>query len=233
MPYLKHRFACPAIAVIALLLLSGCSAEKFLSDGQTILSETKLVSTDKGVNATQYERCIRQRPNSKWFGAVKVPLGIYCMAGRDTSRHHRLHRMGQPPVIYDSLLAVRSVADMRSALVGQGYLHAGASLQQKTRKRRTKVTYTLSPGTLYTIDHIDWKIEHDSARAILSKKENMDASALYKGMPCDVSILETERDRIVRLLQDAGYYYVNRDFINFIADTTSSSRNVSLTFSDS
>lgn len=229
MPYLKHRFACPAIAVIALLLLSGCSAEKFLSDGQTILSETKLVSTDKGVDATQYERCIRQRPNSKWFGAVKVPLGIYCMAGRDTSRHHRLHRMGQPPVTYDSLLAVRSVADMRSALVGQGYLHAGASLQQKTRKRRTKVTYTLSPGTLYTIDHIDWKIEHDSARAILSKKENMNASALYKGMPCDVSILETERDRIVRLLQDAGYYYVNRDFINFIADTTSSSRNVSLT----
>lgn len=219
----------PALYVVAIAiaaLLCGCSSEKFLGEGQTVLSSIKVVSSDKEINAKNYDRYIAQHPNSKWFGLVKVPLGIYCVAGKDTSHHHTLHRLGEAPVVYDSAMTQSSLSELRNAMASLGYLHASAEMREQHKAYKTKVEYTLHPGQRYFIDEIKWDIENELFNNIIRKDSA--ASLLYIGMPCDMNKLSEERDRIVKLLQDNGYFNVNRDFVSFTADTTSLSRNVSL-----
>ncbi len=209
-----------------MVLLTCCSSEKFMGEGETILTSVKITSADKNFNAKNYDRYIRQHPNAKWFGLVKVPLGIYCMAGKDTSRHHVLRKLGEAPVKYDSIMSQNSLNTLRNAMMSAGYLNAGAKYATYRKKHKTTVKYTLQPGILYSIDKITWNVENDSFRKII--KNDSASSLLYKGMPCDVNVLSEERNRVVRLLQDNGYYNVNRDFVSFTADTSANSRNVAL-----
>ncbi len=191
-----------------------------------MLSSVSVKSADKAVNAKNYSRYIKQQPNSKWFGLVKVPLGIYCMAGRDTSRRHALRKLGEAPVVYDSVMSENSLTNLRNAMISAGYLKADASYEKRRKKHKTSVEYTIKPGALYSIDNIKWQIDNAEFREIIRKDSAN--SLLFKGMACDVNVLGDERNRIVRLLQDNGYYNVNRDFVSFVADTSAYSRNVSL-----
>lgn len=216
---------CSAAVAIA-VLLCGCSSEKFLDEGQTVLSSIKLVSSDKDVNAKNYDRYIAQHPNSKWFGLTKVPLGIYCIAGKDTSRHRTLHRLGEAPVVYDSAMTRSSLYELRNAMASLGYLHASAEMKELHKGYKTKVEYMLHPGQRYFIDAINWDIDNEQFNSII--RNDSAATLLYKGMPCDMNKLSEERDRIVKLLQDNGYFNVNRDFVSFTADTTALAKNVTL-----
>ena len=215
-----------AITLAGMVAFSSCSSEKFLGNGRTMLSSVSIKSADKAVNAKNYSRYIKQQPNSKWFGLVKVPLGIYCMAGRDTSRCHALHKLGEAPVVYDSVMSENSLTNLRNAMISAGYLKADAAYKKRRKKHKTSVEYTIKPGALYSIDNIKWEIDNAAFREII-KKDSAN-SLLFKGMACDVNVLGDERSRIVRLLQDNGYYNVNRDFVSFVADTSAYSKNVSL-----
>lgn len=215
-----------AALLFVIALLSCCSSGKFLGNGETVLASVKMKSADKSVNAKNYVRYVRQHPNAKWFGLVKVPLGIYCMAGKDTSRRRVLHKLGQPPVVYDSVMSQNTLATLRNAMVSAGYLRANVGYTARKRGHKTNVVYELEPGALYSIDKITWSVDNPRFQKILM--EDSASSLLYRGMPCDANVLGNERNRIVRLLQDNGYYNVNRDFVSFTADTSANSRNVAL-----
>ena len=214
------------IALLSVIAFSACSSEKFLSNGSTVLSSVKIKSAEKTVNAKNYDRYLKQHPNSKWFGLVKVPLGIYCIAGKDTSRHHALHKLGESPVVYDSVMSKNSLSNLRNALISAGYLKADANYTERRKGYKTNIEYTIFPGPLYSIDNIEWNIENPEFRKIV--RNDSANSHLFKGMACDVNVLNEERNRIVKLLQNSGYYNVNRDFVSFVADTSAFSKNVSL-----
>ncbi len=215
-----------ATTLAGVVAFSSCSSEKFLDEGSTVLSSVSIKSTDKALNPKNYSRYIKQHPNSKWFGLVKVPLGIYCMAGRDTSHNHTLRKLGEAPIVYDSAMSENSLTNLRNAMASAGYLKADASYKIRHKKHKTSVEYTIKPGTLYSIDSIKWNISNAVFRKII--RTDSANSLLFKGMPCDISILDNERNRIVKLLQDNGYYNVNHDFVSFSADTSALSKNVSL-----
>lgn len=214
------------IVLLSVIAFSACSSEKFLSNGSTVLSSVKIKSAEKTVNAKNYDRYLKQHPNSKWFGLVKVPLGIYCIAGKDTSRHHALHKLGESPVVYDSVMSKNSLSNLRNALISAGYLKADANYTERRKGYKTNIEYTIFPGPLYSIDNIEWNIENPEFRKLV--RNDSANSHLFKGMACDVNVLNEERNRIVKLLQNSGYYNVNRDFVSFVADTSAFSKNVSL-----
>jgi outer membrane protein assembly factor BamA len=54
-------------------------------------------------------------------------------------------------------------------------------------------------------------------------------SYLQAGMPFDVTILDNERNRITKLLQNNGYYKFNKDFLVYQADTVKNTYQVNLT----
>jgi hypothetical protein len=58
------------------LLFIGCSSHRILEDNELLLSNVKIESSDKQISAGSIQGAINQKPNSKWFGIAKVPLGI-------------------------------------------------------------------------------------------------------------------------------------------------------------
>ena len=223
------RYVVFFILAAVVLCVSGCSPVRFLDEGETMLHSVSVTSDVKAVKPSALRNYVRQEANSRWFSLVKVPLGIYCLSGTDsTKRANRFfHRIGEAPVVYDAELTEFSRSGLEEALQGKGYLHARVEADTATRRRRTSVTYRMHPGPLYYVDSIRYEFDNDTmAREV---RAGLPASLLYKGMPLDVSRLEAERSRLVKSLQERGYYGLHKEFISFSADTLSDEQGVELT----
>ena len=190
-------FMSVAVILATALIFSGCSSKKFLSKDERILSSVSVKSDDKHFNAKNYLRYVRQKPNSRWFGVLKVPLGVYCLASKDTVKHKKniFRKIGEAPVVYDSLLTKVSADNIRSVLYNTGYLHARVDVNEIHNRHKTKVEYLIIPGDLYTVDKIVWNVENEGVRNII--KKDSASSLLHAGMACDVGILSSERNRIL------------------------------------
>ncbi len=211
------------------LLLAGCSATRFLEEDECLLSGVSVKSDDGKVKVGEYRRYVRQEPNSRWFNFLKVPLGLYCISGNDsTKRVNKFFRkIGQAPVIYDDSLTSYTVNSLTDALRSKGYPHARVSASTTTKKRRVKVKYVLSPGKRYFVRTIErWT---DDARMDSLMEQLSEGSLLQPGMPLDVALLEEERTRLIGQLQNLGYYNLQNDYITFRADTIAGSPDAALT----
>ncbi|MBO4549211.1 MAG: hypothetical protein J5733_00645, partial [Bacteroidaceae bacterium] len=106
-----------------LFLLSGCHTSRFIPEDGYLLTGTSVSSEDKHVSTDELQAYMPQRPNSKWFSLFKVPLGIYCLSGQDsTKRFNRfLRHLGEAPVIYDRERAIQSCTNMQMSVRNMGY----------------------------------------------------------------------------------------------------------------
>ena len=202
---------------------------RFLPQDGTVLSSVKVTSDSKYPKVSDYRNYVRQEPNSKWFNLVKVPLGIYCLQSSDTTRRiaRFFRKMGEAPVVYDSLQTKQTLGSMASALQAHGYLHASVSATTEVHNRRTKLHYHLHPGVRYYID--GFKHVFDDSRIEDIVQSDSANCLIRRGSPLDINLLETERSRVVRLLRSKGYYFVHNGFISFTADTLASNYGVLLT----
>jgi len=213
----------------ALVALASCSLTKYVPDGSYLLDEVKIVSTQPEVKSGPFKAYVRQNPNSKWFSLIKVPLYTYNLAGRDTSRwvNRMWKRIGDAPVIYDESLDERSLQEIKKALNNQGYMSASVKSDKKTSKKKLKLIYTITPGKPYTVRKLSYDIRDKAIEGLLQKDSA--STKLYKGMAFDVNVLDAERQRMVDLLINRGYYKFNKDYITFTADTVRNSYLVDLT----
>lgn len=201
------------------LLLSGCSATKFIPENEYMLDNLSVRSVDKAVKANTLSGYVRQHPNSKWFSLLKIPMGPYALSGLDSTRriNRFLQRVGEAPVIYDSLQAGRTQTDIQYAVANMGYLRSNVVIDKKIKGKKISLTYTIEPGPRYTVRNIERQID-DTVLAPMLEQDTL-ASLLRPGMPFDINKLEAERTRIYSLLQNRGYYKFNKEYIHYDADT--------------
>ncbi len=124
---MTFRFSSRHLALAALALAIGaCSPTKYVADDQLMLDKVEIESTQRGFDVAALEPYIRQKANSKWFSTLRIPLAAYSLAGRDSTRwiNRTLHRLGEAPIIYDTLQARLSADDLVRAMRNQGYMHA-------------------------------------------------------------------------------------------------------------
>lgn len=198
------------------MLLCGCSASRHLPENTYMLNKVRVVTDGKykDINTTAMKEYVRQKSNSRWLSTFKVPLGIYCLAGTDSSGVNRILRsLGEAPVVYDTLLARFSCEDLKQALENKGYLDAEVSMYLDKHKRKVSAIYVLRPGPAYTISHYETDIRDSVIADILSKRE----STLRNGMQFSADALNTERSQITSYLQNRGYFRFHKEFISYRA----------------
>ncbi len=213
---------------VILMVLASCSSTKFVSDEHYLLESVEVRTDDKTLDASTLAPYIRQQANSKWFSLFKVPLGTYSLAGRDTTRwlNRTLRRIGEEPVIFDTLQARQSVDDLRTALNNMGYMHASVNLDTRVKGKKLKAIYTLHPGDPFVLRHVDYNIMDPDVRQVLENHDStarhrtaLHAEGLKTGDVFTVSRLEKERQRLTAILLDSGYYRFNKNFILYRADS--------------
>ena len=216
----------------AMVFFSSCSSTKYVPKDQYLLKSVKVKSESNyhDINTLALRNYVRQMPNSRWFSLYKLPLAVYSLSGRDSTKwiNRTLKSMGEAPVVFDSLSSVQTCADLAQQLKNEGFLDAQVRLQVSTKGRKAKVEYLLQPGEPYFVDSIGYAIQ-DTTIARIFSRQGASASLLYKGMKFDVSKLDAERKRISTLLSDSGYYRFHKDYITSQADSISHSRLINLT----
>lgn len=206
------------LSVVSLVVLIGCNASKDLPDGQYMLDKVKIASDRKDVKASQFYPYVRQQPNAKWFAAFKIPLGTYAMAGNDTTKkiNRMLRKIGEPPVVYDSLLAAQTCEDLTNAIHNIGFMEGTVSFATKVKGKKLTACYTLHPGVPYTLSSLRYDIQDDAVGKVLEQhlqpRENSNERF-------NVQHLDAERKRLTKILNDSGYYKFHKDFIDFTADS--------------
>ncbi|MBR6195144.1 MAG: BamA/TamA family outer membrane protein [Prevotella sp.] len=219
--------------LFAAVLLASCAETKYVPDGRYLLNKVKVtVDGNQGdVNAGKMKSYVRQQENVRWFSLFKLPLGVYSLSGRDSTRwmNRLLKNMGEPPVLFDSLLARQTVGDLQQMLYNQGYLESKVELWTKAKGKKLSTTYKLYPGEAYTVGNLQYQI----ADPFINRELGLDDPAnwgLKPGSQFSVDDLDRERKRITKLLTDRGYYRFHKEFISYEADTLGSggSRKVNL-----
>ena len=129
---------CQFLTILIGVFLCACSASRDLPEESYMLDKVKVLTDGKykDINLSQMKAYVRQKTNSRWFSTLKIPLGVYAMAGRDSTWLNKMLRsMGEAPVIYDSLLAQQTCEDLQMALQNKGYRDAEVSLYLDVYKK--------------------------------------------------------------------------------------------------
>ena len=225
----KSRFLPVLMTGIAGLILSSCSASRDLPEGQVMLNKVSVVADGKypDVNPSQLKNYVRQKGNSRWFSAVKIPLGVYAMAGEDTTKwiNRTLRNMGEPPVVYDTLQARLSCENLQRALQNLGYLDSQVELYTEVKGKKLNAVYVLHPGAPYFIRNVSYDIRDSLIARLLAGNVHK----LNQGDKLNVDNLNQERSRITAYLQDNGYFRFHKEFINFRVDTVQSTHKADVT----
>lgn len=223
---MKHLYR--IIIPLGLVLLSACSSTKFVPENEYLLDRVSITSDVKGFDVAALEPYIRQKANSKWFSVFKIPLGVYSAAGKDSTKwiNRLLQRIGEEPVLFDTLQARLSCADLQQAMQNLGYMHAAVDLKTRTKGKKIRVNYRLSPGEPFFINRVTYDIADPQIKQILDQDKGR---RLQTGDPFTVPALNNERKRITQLLTDSGYYRFHKDFIQYTADSVRGSRDIDVT----
>lgn len=213
-------------------LLASCSVTKFVPDGEYLLDKVEVKSDTNalGVNPSEMRQLVRQRGNSRWFSAAKLPLATYSLSGRDTTKwfNRFLRSIGEPPQLYDSVSTRASMDILQTQLQNMGYLRASVDVYNKIKGKKLVTTYLLHPRQPYFINKVDYDIR-DSAIAVVLNLADSTRRGLKSGMMFNVANLDNERSRISKYLTNRGYYRFNKDFISYRADSVPSSPLINLT----
>lgn len=215
------------------ILLYSCSVTKYVPEDCYLLNRVEVSIADEtstDINVGYMKSYVTQNENSRWFSSAKVPLFIYSFSGIDTAKwiNRTLKALGEPPVIYDSLLSKQSCQNLRLELQNQGYLDANVTLREMYKGKKVSLNYLLQPGERYYVRNIKYEIQ-DSLIAKIPQITDNGQRLLYPNMIFNVKSLDDERKRITRILTNIGYYKFNKDYISFFADTIAGSKDIDLT----
>lgn len=128
--------------------------------------------------------------------------------------------VGEPPVVFDSSKADRTVVQIKTILAKSGYFNADASYDVRYTSRGRKVkplTFHVRPGEPYHIRSIEYIIPDAT---IASREPFLRSTSLVKeGDRFDVREMDKERERIAGYLNNRGYQEFSKDFITFQVDS--------------
>ncbi len=131
-----------------------------------------------------------------------------------------LMRVGEPPVVFDSSLAKQTADQMKAYLNRKGFFNGKTSFRYdlNPQRRNATVTYLVTENTPYRVLDTNYVTDNPKMDSLL--RVNLTGSAIKPGSQYDVDKLDSERDRIDRIMRNNGYYNFSRQFVEFEVDST-------------
>lgn len=208
-------------------MLSSCSTTKYVPEDEYLLDDYSIKIDNGKIKKDELENYIRQKPNKKILG-FKFHLGLYNLSNQEKEGwfHRTMRKIGEEPVIYDEFLAEKTASQLKLYLENKGYRNARVEDSVILKNQKAKLIYELTPKRAYRIRDVSYEFEDTTLRdLVLADTVN---SVLNENDLFDVDVLSEERERIETLLKNHGYFYFNKEYIFFEADTTVSDYRVDI-----
>jgi len=209
--------------IIFLLLLSACSSTKFVPNGEYLLDKVYIKTNNKEIKQSELMDYLRQTPNAAVFGAVfggvKMQLGVYNLAGNDSTKwfNKMWKRIGDEPVIYNSMLTSLSVQQLQRLLENKGYINAKVKSNVSFKGKKAIVSYDVKTNKPYSLRNYTILLNNNDLTEIALDTAR---SLIRSNMLFDVDIFNAERERIATRFRQEGYYNFTKDFLTYTVDST-------------
>lgn len=232
--YISYKAYRWAMAILAVIVLAACSTTKHLPEGETLylgMKKVNIVNEDKSPAAEnaleEVNGAISIAPNNAIFVNPNVrfpiPFGLWIYNRFERYEkgfgHWIFKKLAANPVLISTVNPDTRVKVATNLLHDYGYFNGKVTYQvDSTRNpRAVKLSYDINMGKPYFIDTLEYRGFSAYADSLI--RANLSGRLVNKGDHFNVVTLNSERDRIIDLLRNYGYYYARSEFITFYADT--------------
>lgn len=219
------RNRCYILLILISLILSSCSSTKTLSEGQYMLVRNNVEVKDaKNPQFDDLKSYVRPIPNKKFLEVINLKTMCYTGGQPKYDENGNLkdskfkktmrEKWGEKPVLLDSVEISNSLNQLAMVMRQLGYFDAELYYEVdflKSNPQKAKVNYLINANEPYHISKIDYSVDIPEYRKIILL--NKDESVLEMGMQYDENLINEEFTRIISLLRDEGYYYVEKSII--------------------
>jgi len=192
------------------------------------VKNTVKVDDIKGTQFDDLIDLVRPFPNKKFMGMFPIKVSLWAshqprvdsITGktRDSKFNQWLRRIGEPPVLLDTVDMQRSMKQIDLAMFKRGYFDAVTRAEvQFLRKQKARVNYFVTPNQPYYIRSIDYQIDiPEYKRIVMTDTAN---ALVKKGAIYSEEELVAERNRITSTIRDQGFFHATSSIITFLVDT--------------
>jgi len=216
--------------LLTMILLSGCNTFKYVPEDQYLLQSVKLEQKNMMPSDVNYHIYLNQVPNDRFLNVLDMNLAIYNLSGRDTSKwmNRFLRKLGEEPVLFDAAKNERSRKTIENLMINEGYLNAIVQEDVQFKKRRAYVTITMDGNSPYVINRFNFESKGDSLGFWIDQA--LQSTDIRPGMLLSSEKMDGERERLVKFLQEKGYYAIQKDNFYYRVDSMlgNSTANVTL-----
>ncbi len=208
------------LLAIAGFVISGCSVKKNLTDNQILLNGYKISIDGKhpSISNSELRSLTKPDPNSKFLFYRFKLMSYYRYQKKQTKFNRWLNKhFGEEPVLYSKKDMEIITSKMTRYLNNVGYFNSKIDYETKFGNKVANVKFNIHPSTPYIISKITYNIPDSSVRKFFNKynkKSLIKEKDIYNAYTFD-----NERDRITEDLRNNGYYYFNRNYIQFVVDS--------------
>ena len=216
----------PLLIIATAFLISACSPTRTLTENQYMLLRNNVeVKGAPSVEFDDLKSYCRPIPNDRFLTIFLVKPRLYTMGVPTANKKGEIkdtkfkkwlrEKVGEPPVLLDSAEIDNSLNQLQIVMKQSGYFDADISYHVKHNKhnnKKVKVNYLINANEPYRISNITYNIDIPEYKKIVIL--NKDKTLLSPGILYNEAIISNELTRIINLIRDEGYYYVEKSIIS-------------------
>ena len=235
---LKHLLVLsktPFIGIIGVILISGCTATKFLKEDESFYTGTKINIDAQGDISGQgdlkeeLQGFITPEPNPTFLG-MRPSVWFYYKAGTPKKkkgvRNFIKTKLGSPPVLLKDATPEQTARALEGQLNNEGYFNSEVAFEVKTKHKKSTVIYNITLEQPFRIDTVHYIFLDSAHNQLLGKIREQ--TLIKKNQRYSLALLSAEQQRIEEVAQNEGFYFFDDRFLLFKADTTLGHRMVEL-----
>ncbi|MDR1552537.1 MAG: BamA/TamA family outer membrane protein [Prevotellaceae bacterium] len=196
-----NKFTAILISIVCVLFFGSCSSTR-IEAGKYKLVKNKIEINTKKINKSDIELYIKHQP---------VKSSIF---------------KKKEFVILDTALVEKSKSNIKIYLNELGYYSNTVSDTIIYKKNKATVIYRIKTDEPLIVRNMIYEITDKNVEELVFADSSF--TDIKRGTVLSFENMEAERDRITLNMRNNGYFYFNKTYIAFRADTSAGKRNVKL-----
>lgn len=234
---MKKRIPSPIIIfTIILLILQGCTATKFIPEGESLYEGADIKFEPQGrirrMGALEehLQEMTTPKPNKKVLG-MRPGVWFYYKAGEPKKpkgfRNFVRTKLGREPVLLSDVNPQRTAEMLQAELQNEGYFKSTVRSDVVTKGKESTVVYNVilyRPFRLRKIEqHLFDSLKRPAIVQAMDKNTMLRRRQRYR-----LERLRAEQERIEEVLENQGFYFFDDRYLLFDADSTVGKRRIDL-----
>lgn len=137
-------------------------------------------------------------------------------------------KLGEPPVIFDSIYYNKTIDQFKVFLHSKGYYEAALSAKVIYKKKKAKVRYEINTNLPFVISDFTVSSSNDTLNEIYKKFKLLNLNIDLKDKKFDSKLLDDYREKVAFYFREKGVYGFSNSNIKYIVDSSNILNSVSI-----